>query len=112
VPKGKPQPIDITSLEFDPQNPRTAERLSTEASQAKIQEFLLAGEMRRTPNSLARQQLLTYEHHFDSMLRSRAKDLQLAELTSADPASEGDFPISPAPLAALTALVRFTYARN
>jgi|ERR1017187_4627137 hypothetical protein len=46
VPDGKPQPIDINSLEFDPENPRTVERLGPEASQAKIEEFLLGGEMK------------------------------------------------------------------
>jgi hypothetical protein len=46
VPEGKPQPIDINSLEFDPENPRTVERLGPEASQAKIEEFLLGGEMK------------------------------------------------------------------
>jgi hypothetical protein len=46
VPGGKPQPIDINILEFDPLNPRTVERLGLDASQAKIEEFLLGGEMK------------------------------------------------------------------
>src|SRR5439155_1927668 len=46
VPEGKPKPIDIERLEFDPENPRTVERLGKDASQGKIEEFLLGGEMK------------------------------------------------------------------
>src|SRR5438876_10233591 len=46
VPEGKPQPIDIGILEFDPENPRTVERLGDDASQGEIEEFLLGGEMK------------------------------------------------------------------
>ena len=46
APDGKPQLIGITRLEFDPENPRTVERLGRDASQAQIEEFLLGGEMK------------------------------------------------------------------
>ena len=46
APEGKPQPIDINRLEFDPENPRTVERLGRDASQGQIEEFLLGGEMK------------------------------------------------------------------
>src|SRR5882672_7757444 len=46
APEGKPQPLDISSLEFDPENPRTVERLGLDASQGQIEEFLLGGEMK------------------------------------------------------------------
>ena len=46
VPDSKPQRIDITGLEFDPENPRTVERLGQGASQGQIEEFLLGGEMK------------------------------------------------------------------
>jgi hypothetical protein len=45
-PEGKPRLVDISSLEFDPKNPRTVERLGAEASQGNIEEFLLGGEMK------------------------------------------------------------------
>jgi ParB-like chromosome segregation protein Spo0J len=45
-PASKPQPIDIVSLQFDPENPRTVERLGLDASQGQIEEFLLGGEMK------------------------------------------------------------------
>ena len=46
TPEGKPQPIELTTLEFDPENPRTVERLGRDASQARIEEFLLGGEIK------------------------------------------------------------------
>ncbi len=46
TPEGKPQQIELTSLEFDPENPRTVERLGRDASQTRIEEFLLGGEMK------------------------------------------------------------------
>ena len=42
----KPRPIELTALEFDPENPRTIERLGPGASQGKIEEFLLGSEMK------------------------------------------------------------------
>lgn len=45
-PGGKPRPLNIATLEFDPSNPRTVERLGENPSQGKIEEFLLAGEMK------------------------------------------------------------------
>src|SRR5882724_9145815 len=44
--EGKPQPLDIDRLVFDPENPRTVERLGADASQRQIEEFLLGGEMK------------------------------------------------------------------
>jgi hypothetical protein len=46
LPEGKPQPVTLENLEFDPENPRTVERLGRNASQAKIEEFLMGGEMK------------------------------------------------------------------
>src|SRR5689334_22312975 len=46
LPEGKPQLIDLAHLEFDPENPRTVERLGLDASQGQIEEFLLGGEMK------------------------------------------------------------------
>ena len=42
----KPDLIDLHLLEFDPENPRTLERLGPGASQGQIEEFLLGGEMK------------------------------------------------------------------
>lgn len=44
--EGKPQSIEIARLNFDPENPRTVERLGPKASSGKIEEFLLGGEMK------------------------------------------------------------------
>src|SRR5258706_460112 len=44
--EGKPQSIHINKLEFDPENPRTVERLGRKASQGQIEEFFLGGEMK------------------------------------------------------------------
>ncbi|MBI4658342.1 MAG: ParB N-terminal domain-containing protein [Verrucomicrobia bacterium] len=46
APEGKPQHVDLDSLEFDPENPRTLELLGRDASQGRIEEFLLGGEMK------------------------------------------------------------------
>src|SRR5205085_11805865 len=43
---GENQLLDIKHLKFDPENPRTVERLGANASQAAIEEFLLGGEMK------------------------------------------------------------------
>lgn len=42
---GHPQTIDLDLLDFDPENPRTVERLGHQASQTQIQDFLLGNEM-------------------------------------------------------------------
>jgi len=46
VPAGKNQLIEVKNLKFDPENPRTVERLGNDASQSEIEEFLLGGEMK------------------------------------------------------------------
>ena len=46
APEGMIHHIDLDSLEFDPENPRTVEQLGREASQGKIEEHLLGGDMK------------------------------------------------------------------
>src|SRR5437867_3675858 len=46
LPEGQPQRIELSTLEFDPENPRTVERLGRDASQGQIEEFLRGGEMK------------------------------------------------------------------
>jgi len=46
LPPGQNQLVDIKHLKFDPQNPRTVERLGDGAAQGEIEEFLLGGEMK------------------------------------------------------------------
>ncbi len=46
APVGRSQLIELKNLRFDPENPRTVERLGNDASQGEIEGFLLGGEMK------------------------------------------------------------------